>query len=481
MRRSSDEHSIHIKPEMIRLLQYNIQSIIPNKHQLIFFLQNKQIDIALLSETFKCDDSFKLPNYNIVYKNRDDNYGGVAIILKKNIKFRKIKYQSNQDIVIIETTNLTPNIIVTSLYIPPSVNQSTFESEFRKLLQFLDPHDNVLVGGDFNARSKLLGDSVDHPRGVKMMQTLDDFNFSILNDGSPTFHRFIDKTTHASVLDVTFSNFSTPLTWKTIDNPISGSHHKPIIIELLTKSTIDNIFVNKKQITATLSKISLPESIEEINKTITNIVEKCSYKIKNRKPKSYWDESVNRVYRKYLAAFQKCRKFTNPANIREYYLAKEEWTQKLRAAKNENWNKKIEELNKNGGTKECWRFIKNVKNCQDPTFQRPNWTFNQQNDYLQMLNSHTSKLQKSNESLLSGLNNFKHNPFSIEELKFVLDEKTVSTAAGHDKIKYFMIKCLSTLSKKKVLDGLNKAWSSCDILDIWRTIDIIPIPKKIKI
>lgn len=90
---------------MVKILQFNCQSLTPNKDKISHYLNNNNIDIAILSEIFKHNDSTRIPNYYITTKTRQDGFGGVAVLLKNDIKSIKLKYNTNQDILIVETTN----------------------------------------------------------------------------------------------------------------------------------------------------------------------------------------------------------------------------------------------------------------------------------------------------------------------------------------------------------------------------------------
>lgn len=72
------------------LLQFNIQSLKKkgNKELLEMFMINNRIDIAILYETWLSDNACtSLRDYNFVYKNRCDGFGGVGIYVRKNIRF----------------------------------------------------------------------------------------------------------------------------------------------------------------------------------------------------------------------------------------------------------------------------------------------------------------------------------------------------------------------------------------------------------
>lgn len=75
------------------ILQINARSINANKILIETLIHKKNIDICIISETWlKENTQFKLKNYNIHAKNRDDGYGGVAIITKNkfNVKTKHI-------------------------------------------------------------------------------------------------------------------------------------------------------------------------------------------------------------------------------------------------------------------------------------------------------------------------------------------------------------------------------------------------------
>ena len=91
---------------MFNILQFNVQSLTPNKNSIEFFMNTKKIDILCLAEIWKVEKNFKILNYNLVIKTNLNGYGGVAIALRKSINYKEINYCTEHDILIIETTNL---------------------------------------------------------------------------------------------------------------------------------------------------------------------------------------------------------------------------------------------------------------------------------------------------------------------------------------------------------------------------------------
>jgi len=83
----------------IYLVNWNANGIKSKKSSLMEFITRHKIDISCITEThLKNHEKFKLNGYNIYRKDRDaiHSSGGVAILIKKNIKH----YQS-----------ITPNMI----------------------------------------------------------------------------------------------------------------------------------------------------------------------------------------------------------------------------------------------------------------------------------------------------------------------------------------------------------------------------------
>lgn len=108
-----------------------------------------------------------------------------------------------------------------------------------------------------------------------------------------------------------------------------------------------------------------------------------------------------------------------------------------------------------------------------------NWTSQQQREYLQLLKAHTILFDPSCIIVNFPIEEDEVE-FTAEELLSVLSSKKKSTASGLGGIKYDFIKALSSDSKNNLVEVINKYWRNCDILEDWRRIKIVPIPKKEK-
>lgn len=142
-----------------KLCQWNCRSAIANKNDLENLLANENIDVALLSETwFKPNKYINFTGYNVIRIDRPDGYGGVAILLKSNIKFKEFIITQNKKCQMVGVqicTNYTGNVTLVSIYVPPKINVTV--SEWNKFFESIpNPH---IIGGDFNAHHVLSGDA----------------------------------------------------------------------------------------------------------------------------------------------------------------------------------------------------------------------------------------------------------------------------------------------------------------------------------
>lgn len=113
----------------LKISRWNSRSVISNKGSLMYYLNNKSIDILLISETwFKKDISYHFKNYNLVLKDRNDGFGGVAILIHNSITFSELNLNSNfnTEIEVCDVTikYKTNDLNILSIYRPPKSKSS---------------------------------------------------------------------------------------------------------------------------------------------------------------------------------------------------------------------------------------------------------------------------------------------------------------------------------------------------------------------
>ncbi|XP_058984266.1 uncharacterized protein LOC131805046 [Musca domestica] len=226
-----------------------------------------------MSQLLSIDESqnnTSICNYNIVSKN---NYGGVAILLKNNIKFKKIQFEIPLDIIICQIINMSNNITIASIYFPHSIRASEIKYELEKLLCFLESRTDVLICGDFNARHSCYGDSFDSHRGNIVKSFFDSSNFYTPYNGNFTFKKRSTDTT-GSVLDLSFTNTTLTTSWKVQPFTIGGSHHYPIVINIGISNITNQRFLAKKKLLKSVNNANINPRFDDIHATFKDEIKK---------------------------------------------------------------------------------------------------------------------------------------------------------------------------------------------------------------
>lgn len=224
----------------LRIAQHNIQSIKNKKPLLKTFLFNNNIDICLLNETWLKDTSpcLKIPGYEYIGKNADNEHGGVGILLRDSIKFKPIKTSFHQDIqnIAISVETEVGSLAILCVYCPPANQNRGNRLKINKLRKIIkDLPSPCLVSGDFNAHHIAFGCQTTKARGKELYDLFDETNLCIMNDGTSTTVQ--SPHNNVSAIDVTcVSPLIAPLcVWRVGDDPL-GSYHYPTFIDITTSS-----------------------------------------------------------------------------------------------------------------------------------------------------------------------------------------------------------------------------------------------------
>nr|CAH7712619.1 unnamed protein product [Callosobruchus chinensis] len=215
--------------DSLKICQWNCRSAIANKNNLEHLLDEENINIALLSETwFKPNTYVNFSGFNTIRQDRSDGRGGVAILLKSNIKYTHIPLRQCSSIMSVCVSIPLQDIATVSLislYIKPQTRITLQEwSDFFNSLPI-----PFIIGGDFNSHHMAWGCEYNDPYGERLMEALNRQNLIFLNNGTPTYINYNRK----SAIDLTICSpqLQYQLDWKILSDP-SGSDHLPIIAKL---------------------------------------------------------------------------------------------------------------------------------------------------------------------------------------------------------------------------------------------------------
>lgn len=219
----------------INLAIWNANGILHKSLELSHFLHRNNIDIALISET-KIRDITKLniPSYQIhrspeKLSSNNAPYGGSMILIKNNIPHTRVSI----DLPIQHTTiKLSNNIIITSLYNPPTNSLSPLF--INKLLNL---ENQVIIGGDLNAKHPSWNCNSTNSSGNTIAQLVaNNNNISVAYPDSPT--RIPPTPQHFSnTLDIyilkNIRKYTPPLTSYDIH-----SDHLPVLLTIYPPAPI---------------------------------------------------------------------------------------------------------------------------------------------------------------------------------------------------------------------------------------------------
>lgn len=495
----------------LRLLQWNCRSLNANKESLDDLISKFFPDIILLTETWlKPNQNFYLKNFKIIRCDRPDGYGGSAILIHKNIPFSLINSpeltaDNNVSISISAAKILLPSFqfSIYSVYIPPSANISILSFE-----TFFDHFNgNFVIGGDFNAKSPLWGCNNYNTLGSNLEEALtSSHEICLLNDQSPT--HFTNSQTNFSALDLTFCSplLHYYMQWHIIDDP-HGSDHLPILTKVCTpqlklpQKTSPNR-INIKNINWNTFHLSLDQKFQSFDletdplTQYQNFVNCILETLKEQKQNSstsyshkksfnspiWWNENCTKASKERQTAYKlflQTRSSENFVNLRKIN-AKTRYT--FKNSKKQSFRKFCTTFNRQSDLKQIWNKTKAFRN---PLLFTQSSTPSEE-QIQTFISSIAPDYVPTNEEIYPKIDPIKlpsttHpllQPFLFDEFSLVLQKKKPNSAPGPDLISYDILKHLSKLHLKLLLQILNSLWSNSLIPSSWLIFRIIPIPKK---
>lgn len=170
------------------ILLFNSNGLKNHSNELQLVLQNKRIDIALISEThFTKYSHIPIPGYQLLKTNHPDNtaHGGAAIYIKSSISFQSLPNYCQphlQSCAILLHLNNIPTTVA-AIYSPPrhNINIQNYIHYFNTLSH------NFIIGGDYNAKHLSWGCRTNNPRGTVLYNFINLKDYTILAPPGPTY------------------------------------------------------------------------------------------------------------------------------------------------------------------------------------------------------------------------------------------------------------------------------------------------------
>lgn len=168
----------------VKILQWNIRSLKTNWLDLMGKLQFFKPTIVALSETFmKQDFKINVNQYTIIREDRDDVRGGIAFLIKNNIKYEVITVNINNKPSRMQCQAIrVDKLALVHIYNPPDITLKT--GIMYQIISQIG--DQFLIIGDLNAQSPQWGSGNINTNGKILEDLLEALDLILLNDGSIT-------------------------------------------------------------------------------------------------------------------------------------------------------------------------------------------------------------------------------------------------------------------------------------------------------
>lgn len=229
-----------------KLAAINVNSIAANQRRnlLLNFLNVENPDIVCLAETkLKSHHNVKFANYDIIRDDRDSVYGGgTAILIRRNIKYKRVQIVSNTTEQILETTIIKieirndANLFIIAAYAKCGAQKEfipNLENIFQKLKLNIDEAYYILAG-DLNAKHTDWSNPNNNARGISLKKWITENEiknkaklYSTVLPSYPYGGSFLDVIIADARLD-----FKNVIDYTKIPNVSYDSDHNALVTEI---------------------------------------------------------------------------------------------------------------------------------------------------------------------------------------------------------------------------------------------------------
>lgn len=179
--------------DRLRIIQHNVQSAYSKTRELGMLLNTRNIDIAILSETWEIPGANSInlgTNFNVESTPRADGYGGVAIVVHSAIQYEVLDVSMFRFIEVVGVRIFNSNnfLHIFSVYIPPSPRYSNrdIEIDLKNIFHIANRLGRSMICGDFNAHNQNWFSYKTDSRGIMIEQLILDYHLRIMNEDMAT-------------------------------------------------------------------------------------------------------------------------------------------------------------------------------------------------------------------------------------------------------------------------------------------------------
>lgn len=496
----------------LNICTWNCNSIKKRQHEFANFLNTNKIDICCLNET-KLDHTkrFNIYGYKIHRHDRNTDGGGVAILIKNNIKHCLIQtnVQTSLEHVAINLFTNNGTLTMIAAYNPPDKFIKT--NDINTLLSL---NRKTIILGDLNAKNIAWNCHVNNKNGNSLLKYARNNNVAIEAPYEPTHYPSNIKA-KPSVIDIVLlknlKNISKPQSLSQL-----SSDHNPVIftvnfqIQILTTkpkynfNTADwKLFKNtiRNKITNTNPNIENNATLDYQIKKLTTIIKTAIHKsvklYNNKTQECELPLNIKMLLNLKNRARKKYQKNRTTYDLHKYKLIEYYTNNIINKWRNLKWSKFLETLCPQRGN--LWKVKKHfskdfnsippLKNTNNNTYVYTDTDkvellanhFENIHNITKNLNSkyHSLKINKPVEQFLNNVNiDLNHVDLCTEEEIYCII-KTIKNkkAPGNDGVPNIVYKHLPQNAIKLIVHFINKILTTGYYPVILKSANLIPIAK----
>ena len=485
---------------MLYIYQLNCNSLSNKLAEIKYYLYRNKPDILCLCETMIKKYEPKFIGYNVLWKHRNGDKGGLAILIRQDISFREINFnpfpERSLELQIIEFADQLGTIRLGNMYNP---HQNILVPEFNHYLNILG--NRCILIGDFNAHSPLWdirGRS--NCTGKNIERILEYNNLEILNNiDLPTY---IDNSTgRTSTLDLCIASSSIANRAEFGRGQDIGSDHFPVEISIgisvfksemkrATRWKLKKVeWAKWSENLCGVSEYILPTDTISHNQKLTDKILRASNSFipKSKTEKSlkrctpWWDQECKDAITNRNVAKNILIRHPLLGNLIEYKRCQAKVKVLIKKKKTESWRNFASTLQSNTPSSKIWRTIKAINGKQSPrNIPIGNYSSTDKdkaNLLLEHLTLNVDQLQ-ANEPLPQ-IPERTNDPFlDIKEHEIIkCISKLKNTCPGADDVCNIFFKKAPKCIISELLQLYNSSLISGTVPDEWKSGIICPIPK----
>ena len=431
---------------------------------------------------------------------------GLAILIRKDSGYKRLNLNCTLQAMAVQLNFSSILLTVCNIYIPPGEIL-----HMRDLLELVDELPRpCMIGGDFNAKHTLWGNTHTDQRGRIIENLLIQTDLCLMNTLAQT--HFHVQTGTTSAIDLTFASpdLSPELQWSTIDD-LYGSDHFPILTKSLMPAPhiAEPRYILRRadwssfEALTAMEEPNIDASVEELKERfMTTIKTAASISIPRSKGGPvkhnvpWWNtdcELAKAERKRSLRRYQRTRLMIDKIS---YNRARAIAQMTNLLARKESWRKYVSSLNSDTPLNKIWKRVNKMKNKHRPglpclvvhgvTIADPEDVANALAESFEDVSSgrhYPPRFMPVRDRLLGNMPDFstrEHHAYNDSLTMLELCNALTlgkNSAPGPDEISYQMLKHLHPSALKNLLALFNRVYHSHQIPRDWRQATILAFPK----